>query len=208
MRISNNSLKKNIHESLVKKARRKKVINENFVRVKSILNESNENIIEDFINEISYLKNKGLSSKMINEGIGDLFSSVLGKSGTGITEYFKVKIAQWVLEKLKIVDPNSFLGLALANIFAEITIAEYGKVFAGDCDLITERVSHGLADAMAQHFLQQKGYDNPLSGILLQSVSESLFSNEFIKKLQDGLSGIICPIFGQAANKFKNVAAA
>jgi hypothetical protein len=205
MMSSNIRLKKNIHESLIKKVKRKKVINENFKRFKPILNKSNEKIIEDFINEISYLRNKGLSSKMINEGIGDLFSSVLGKSGTGITEYFKVKIAQWILDKLKIVDPNSFLGLALANIFAEISIAEYGKIFAGDCDLITERVSHGLVDAMAQHFMLQKGYDNALSNILLQSVSESLASIEVIQKIQNKLSGILCPLFGQVAGKVKQM---
>jgi hypothetical protein len=205
MNESKDSLKNLIHESLSKKIRTNKIINENFTNFEVILTESNKNIIEDFVNEVAYLKNKGISDRIINEGLGDMLSGLFGNAGTGITEYFKVKFAEWVLTKLNIADPNSFLGNVISNIFAELPIKDYGK-FVSNCDFATEVISHGLADGIAQHFAKQKGYDNALSGVLLQSVSESLFSTQFMENLQDGLSNVICPLFGQIAGKVKQVA--
>jgi hypothetical protein len=62
-----------------------------------------------------------------------------------------------------------------------------------------------LTDGIAQHFAKQKGYDNALSNVLLQSASESLFNTEFVENLQNRLSSVICPLFGQVAGKVKQM---
>ena len=110
-----------------------------------------------------------------------------------------------VLRKFEITDPDSFLGNIISNIFAELPIKDYTKFFT-DCGYATEIISHGLADGIAQHFAKQKGYGGALSGVILQSVSDSLFSNEFVKNLQEGLSGFVCNLFGQVAGKVKQMA--
>lgn len=213
MRISNVEMNESvkpleviIHEALLKKSNTKKKINENFVNFKSILTESNEYIVEDFISEIQILNRMGFDNEMISEGIGDMFGAVLGKSGGGIVEYFKVKFANWVLTKLNIADPNSWMGEIISQIFAELPVKDYGR-FISDCDFATDILSHGIADAAAAHFLKQKGYDNALSGILLQSASDALFSTAFIESLQENLGKVICNLFGQVSSKVKNVVA-
>jgi hypothetical protein len=203
MNESTDNLKNLIHESLSNKVKVQKIINENFTRFESILTESNENIIDDFINEFNNLRNEGVFSNIITEQ--NVISNVFGNLGSGVTEYFKVKFMEWVLRKFEITDPDSFLGNIISNIFAELPIKDYTKFFT-DCSYATEIISHGLADGIAQHFAKQKGYGGALSGVILQSVSDSLFSNEFIKNLQEGLSGFVCNLFGQVAGKVKQMA--
>lgn len=202
MQESKENLENIIHESLLSKAKNKKVINENFRNFKNILTESNDSIIEDFINEVHFLREIGINDNIIEEGIGDMFSSVLGNSGSGIIQYFKVKFANWVLEKLKIADPNSWIGEIISQLFAQLPIKDYGR-FVSDCNFATDKISQALAESAAVHFAKQKGWDNPITGVLMQSASESLFSSQFIDSLQENLANVICPLFGQVSAKVK-----
>ena len=199
---STKSLELIIHEVLLKKTETKKKINENFRNFKNILTESNDYIVEDFINEVHFLREIGVDNNIIEEGIGDMFSSVLGNSGSGIMQYFKVKFANWVLEKLKIADPNSWIGEIISQLFAQLPIKDYGR-FVSDCNFATDKISQALAESAAVHFAKQKGWDNPITGVLMQSASESLFSSQFIDSLQENLANVICPLFGQVSAKVK-----
>lgn len=180
-----------IRESLLNK----KYTNENFGNFNHILTESNENIIEDFLIEGRRLYENGI----INEQnmFQNMFSSMFGNAGEGVMQYFKVKLAKWVLTELKIADENSFLGNVIANVFAEINFTDYPKIFT-DCNFTTKKIAEGIADGAAEYFLNQKGYSGPLSGVVLQSASESLFSTEFIRSLEQKLVGVICPILKKA----------
>jgi hypothetical protein len=193
-----------IHEALLKKSNTKKKINENFRNFKNILTETNDDIIEDFINEVYFLREIGIDDNIIEEGLGDMFGSLLGNSGSGIMQYFKVKFANWVLEKLKIADPNSWIGEIISQLFAQLPIKDYGR-FVSDCDFATDKISQALADSAAAHFAKQKGWDNPITGVLMQSASESLFGTQFIDSLQENLANVICPLFGQVSAKVKKV---
>lgn len=184
----NNRLQSLIRETILEK----KNLNEHLSGFKSILTESNENIVEDVFREFRKLHKKGVITEQ--NALQNAFGSIFGNAGEGVWQYFKVKLAKHIMTKLKIADENSFLGNVIANTFAEIDFIDYPKVLSGDCNFIVKKIAQGIADGAANYFLEKKGYDNALSGIVLQAASESLFSTKFISALESGLVKIVCPL--------------
>ena len=151
----------------------------------------NDSIIDNLINEVNILRKSGFNEEIIQEGIGEMLSSLGSNAGGGIWSYFKQKAMSWLLAQFG-VDPNSWAGQIVSQTFANIDVADYGKVFT-DCKFTSAKLAEGITEAMVNKFKDSKGFDGPLYDMMAQTTAESLFNSDMVKNLETKLASFICP---------------
>lgn len=186
-----NIISKTLKESITNKKMLMKESNQVSKRLSRIISENNENIASDFIYHINVMKRSGFKDQVINEGIGDMFSSLLGNSGTGVVEYFKFKIAGWLLEKFN-VDPKSWVGEIITQTFANLDLKDYGRFFT-DCKFTSELLAQSITEAAGDKFMKARGMDSPIYEILLQTTAETFFNSETVDAIEKKIYSFICP---------------
>ena len=87
---------------------------------------------QKLMEEIERLVDQGFDREVVEENFLDFMSGIGGKA---VTQTVKGQMMKFVLDKLGIVDSNSFMGLALRNTFANLEFKDYGKL--GDCAFVT-----------------------------------------------------------------------
>ena len=168
---------------------------------------------------------KGLSESEINEGLGDLLSSL----GGGFTDRLKNYAAGWLLKKLGLPADNMFLSEWAKNIVEQISFMHIGNYFGkGSCRYWADAISKGLLETLEEKTLGiilSKGlgidinFNSGLGGTFMGSVREALTNyinnTDFVNNLAGKLEGTICgegtsftSIFGGGKITPKEVASA
>jgi hypothetical protein len=168
---------------------------------------------------------KGLSESEINEGLGDLLSSL----GGGFTDRLKNYAAGWLLKKLGLPEDNMFLSEWAKNIVENISFMHIGNYFGkGSCKYWANAIGKGLLETLEEKTLGlilSKGlgvdinFKSGLGGTLMGSLREALTNyinnTDFVNNLSAKLEGTICGegtsftnIFGGGKVSPKDIASA
>jgi hypothetical protein len=147
--------------------------------------------------EIERLVDQGFDREVVEEGLFDFMSSMGGKIGT---QTIKGEIMKFILDKLGIVDSNSFMGLALRNTFANLEFKDYGRL--GDCSFLTPLLTKSILETFIDKMRISAGMDSILFTALKEALTEAGSSTEAYKSLEGYVSSFICPIARQIADTF------
>lgn len=152
---------------------------------------------QKLLEEIEKLVNQGFDREVVEEGFLDFMSGLGGKA---VTQTIKGQIVKFVLDKLGIVDSNSFMGLALQNTFANLEFKDYGKL--GDCSFVTPLLTKSILETFIDKIRIQAGMDSILFTALKETLTEAGSNTEAFKSLEGYVSSFICPIVNQIADTF------
>ena len=147
-------------------------------------------------NEVEKLVKQGFDRQVVEEGLFDFVTN----AGTGITKAFKGQIAKFFLSKLGIIDENSFLGLAVTNLFANVEFKDYGKLT--DCTFVTEQLAKSILETFIDQFRQEKGLDSFIYTAIKDTMVETAAGTSLYKSLAKKLTTFVCPIVSEIADKF------
>jgi hypothetical protein len=190
-------------EKLDRKIIRKMIIQEaKAIKRQKILHEQNIKIATWCANKEKLMLSEGYSRMEVNEGImGDLLG-LAGDTVLGAPGGFLDTVEQMVIEKLLKAlfgdyDPDSFVGVVIANVLENIDITELSKYFGeGACDPIVEMLYKGISEAIIQKGLSKLFGDRSDSGMLVSTMRESftnaLNSTEFQTRIKQGIKDTVC----------------
>lgn len=152
---------------------------------------------QKLMEEIERLVDQGFDREIVEEGFLDFMS---GMGGKVVTQTLKGQIMKFALDKLGIVDSNSFMGLALRNTFANLEFKDYGRL--GDCDFVTPLLTKSILETFIDQMRVSAGMDSILFSALKETLTEAGANTEAFKTLEGYVSSFICPIVKQIADTF------
>jgi hypothetical protein len=147
---------------------------------------------QKLMEEIERLVDQGFDREVVEEGLFDFLPSMGGKIGT---QTIKGEIMKFILDKLGIVDSNSFMGLALRNTFANLEFKDYGRL--GNCSFVTRLLTKSILETFIDKMRISAGMDSILFTALKETLTEVGSSTEAYKSLEGYVSSFICPIVSQ-----------
>jgi hypothetical protein len=152
--------------------------------------------------EYSILCHQGL----INEegGLGDALSSLFGKALWSIPEAFGEKIVNSILSSLGMQD--SYFKKTLVSFFSS-NPSEIVRGFR-DCRIMSSLIAKSLAEAFIMQVQQQKGFGGTGWDIVRNAIEKQFQSSEFSKKIEEGISTVICGLFNKFTSKAQGVLSA
>ena len=159
--------------------------------------------------DLTYLDwkyNQNLSEGEINEGLSDIFSSLIGTLGNGITFKLKTYAADWLLQKLGLPTNNSFLSKWAENVVGMISFKHIGDYFGeGSCPYWSKAILKGLEITIADIGIDKvlgavvgvqinfnEGFIGTLNGSMKAGGELALLNTDLNNKLVDALEGKIC----------------
>lgn len=152
---------------------------------------------QKLMEEIEKLVDQGFDREVVEEGFLDFFSGLGGKA---VTQTVKGEIVKFALDKLGIIDSDSFLGLALRNTFANIEFKDYGRL--GDCSFVSAELTKSILETFIDKMRIEAGMDNILFTALKETLTEAGANTEAFKKLQSYVSSFACPLVKQISDNF------
>ena len=208
-------LKKTITESLQLVKERKRVLMIESTVVKDRINLIREGrnlknkkslkiFLNNFLNESAYLNTK-FNQNVISEQFLDMLKGFFSGAGLdGILSFVKEYAAKWLLGKLGL-SSNNWLGTIVTTTIGNIPIGDLTKIT--DCNFVVPILSKSIAESFAQKMVttSKEGKENKLSGVIRNSAFEVLDDVPFIKSIEDGISQVLCPMWGQLTGKLSNV---
>lgn len=152
---------------------------------------------QKLIQEAQRLIDQGFDEKVVREGFFDFMQ---GTGGSAVTQTIKTEVAKYILDKLKIVDTNSFLGLAILNLFANIEFKDYPKLT--DCGFVSAELTKSILETFVDKMRISAGLDAILFKGIKEVVTEVGANTEAFKTLQKYVGQIICPIVAEIGDRF------
>jgi hypothetical protein len=148
--------------------------------------------------EYSTLYHQGLIKE---EGLADALSSLFGKGLWSIPEVFGEKIVNSILSALGMKD--SYFKKTLISFFTS-NPSEIVNAFR-DCRIMSKLVARSLAEAFVMQVQQQKEFGGTGWDILRNAIAKQFESSDFGKKIEEGISGVICGLFSKFTSKANGV---
>lgn len=148
------------------------------------------------VKEVNNLKSQGL----INEGLGDIFSSLFGQKWSAL--------AQSIIEPLV---KNVLNWFGITGIFAEtitqFIVSDPSRVVRalGDCREFSKLFAESISAGLVNNLLSQKGMDGVGYRIIMNAVGGAIKDDTFISTLSDKMSDSVCKLFGSFQDKAENV---
>ena len=207
----NEELKALIKENLITLSQEKKnnllgeskIISTRFGIIKESNTEDKDKLFNDVISEMFYLNSQGFDKGLINEGFWDILSGLF-PSGNVIGQWFKEKMSSWLIEKIAPGQENSWVGNIIITTIGNLKASEITQLT--NCDFTTKLLTKSISEAVIKKFADSKGVSGVLADLVRNSMVEHLDSSEFAKKIESGLSHIICPLLGGVTQKMSKVA--
>ena len=157
----------------------------------------NKKTYEKLLEEAQKLVEQGYDEKIISE---QLFDFLKGAGGTAVTQTIKGQAIKFILDKLGIVDSNSFLGLAIQNLFANIEFKDYNKLT--ECSFVSKELTKAILETFIDKMRISAGMDGILFRGIKEFITEAGANTEAFKNLQGYVSSFICPIVSEIADTF------
>lgn len=151
-----------------------------------------ENVATDLFNRAG----EGLSN--IGSGISNFLSG--GKWSDIMGQSVKESIIKYILRTLGF-DTKSFMGLFVANIFANVDIKEWPDFF-DNCPNYTAEITKAALEAWLEQALQKMGTDQYgmtsfIYSVLKNAVTEAAANTEPFRRLQDLAGTVACTIISK-----------
>lgn len=214
-----NNLKSLVRENLIEVAKNKKrmlteeksIVNTRFnlltenVNVKS--KKSREKFCDDLLNEMIYLNRQGFSQEVISEGFFDIIKGLFGNTGESISQMFKQKMIEWLLDKFAPEGfKNTWFGGIIVNTLSNTPIIEIPKLM--ECGYLTKALSKGIVEELPKQLQHKSGTEGAFYDILRNSIVETLEDSNLGQKIESGLVNIICPLLSGVKGKMEDVGSA
>lgn len=152
-----------------------------------------ELVEEGFVNFLTEQGNEGVFKGISN------FLSGNNLGGTAITQTFKSQILKYILNSLG-VGTDSFVGMALLNLFANVEFKDYGKLT--DCNFVSSELTKAILETFIDKAIKSMEMDSILMTALKNVVTEAGANTQAFKSLQKYVYTFMCPIVKQIADKF------
>ena len=153
--------------------------------------------------ESVYLNHKGYDTSLLTEQYLDMAKNFL--TGTGVDallQYFKEYAAKWILSYFKI-KTDSWLATIFITAVGNLPIGDITKLT--NCNYVVPYFTKSLVEAIISKFLASKKLDNPITATIRNALVEVIEDTSFVQKLQESLSGTICPMWSGLGNKMEKV---
>ena len=206
----NKVIKKSLKETKVQKETilieqkiiqsRLKMIVENFDENKFVnLSEQEQGkICVLFLMELSSLNEEGL----LNENFIDTLKNIFGSAFWSVPEAFVEKAINSILGALGF--PDNSIRKFLVSFFAT-NPSELLKAFR-DCKVLTKHIVRAILETIVMNLQQSKGLGGTGMDIVRNAIQNELQNRvEFIRGLEDSLSGSICQVFEKYSGNAKEV---
>jgi hypothetical protein len=180
-----------------------KIINTRFQIISESKIENKDKLFNEVISEMFYLNNQGFDKGLINEGFWEILKGLFPSTDV-IGQWFKEKMASWLIEAIAPGQENSWVGSIITTTIGNLKIGEITKLT--NCDFTTKLLSKSIAEGVIKKFADSKGVSGALADLLRNSMVEHLDSSEFAQKLESGISHLICPLLGGVTQKMSTVA--
>lgn len=155
-------------------------------------------LYEKLLDEVERLVDQGFDRSVVEEGLGDFFTGGLG--GEVVTQTLKGQFMKSILKTLGIVDENSFLGLALQNLFANISFKDYSRL--GECSFVAPQLTKAILETFIDKMRIQAGMDSILFTAIKETLTEAGSNTAAFKSLQKYVSAFICPVIAKISSNF------
>jgi hypothetical protein len=209
-------LEKKVKKSLIetKERKEKKIIEESLVKnrlsmlFEGINSEEDFNSLSEedklklsvkFIQEVSFLYNNGL---IVEQDFGGFLKSIFGNAfGSAAQSMFEPFFGK-ILSSLGLND-GPFKNIIIS--YLTTNPAEILRSFS-DCKLLTKLISEAIVEGMVMSQQDKSGkYKGFIYDFIRNQLGDLIKSNEFISRLQNGLSDTVCSTMGKFTDKAKQV---
>jgi hypothetical protein len=180
-----------------------KIINTRFQIISESKIEDKDKLFNEVISEMFYLNNQGFDKGLINEGFWEILKGLFPSTDV-IGQWFKEKMASWLIEAIAPGQENSWIGSIITTTIGNLKIGDITKLT--NCDFTTKLLSKSIAEGVIKKFADSKGVSGALADLVRNSMMEHLDSSEFAQKLESGISHLICPLLGGVTQKMSTVA--
>ena len=213
------TLKSLVRESLIEVSKNKKRM---LTEEKSIVNtrlnlltenvnvrskKSREKFCDDLLNEMIYLNRQGFSQEVISEGFFDIIKGLFGNTGESISQMFKQKMIEWLLDKFGPEGfKNTWVGGIIVNTLSNTPIIEIPKLM--ECGYLTKALSKGIVEELPKQLQHKTGTEGAFYDILRNSMIETIEDSNLGQKIESKLVDIICPLLSGVKSKMDDVGSA
>jgi hypothetical protein len=162
-----------------------------------------DRIVEGVFYEMLYLENNGYNREIMTENIQsilDALGSLFGGTKNAVISTFKEKGIDYILSKLGL-SKNSYMGDFLAVTFGNVDLKDIPRLFT-DCDFLTKKIAEAAPEAYLKNIQDEKGFDNVLMDYIRNALYDVIRESDIVQKLEERISGIICPIISGLSTKF------
>jgi hypothetical protein len=169
------------------------------------MNQKTNQVIESILlEEAQKLINEGYDGKIVEQSLADFatggIGSIMNFGGLGITQTIKSKIFGFFLAKMG-VDPNSFVGLALTNTFANLSVGDYYKAVT-DCDFTTKLIAKSILESFIDQMRNTAGMDSFIMSALKDTFVEAAEQTPIYQNIASKLTAFVCPALQSISQKF------
>ena len=165
---------------------------------KSLSEKKQLNLSVKFIQEMSFLEENGL---IVEQDWGSLLNKIFGGAFGSITQTMVEPFINSILSGLGFKEGfiKNFLISFLTSRPSDII-----KAFS-DCKIMARLVGEGIVEAMVMTMQRNSGYGGFGYDLIRNQLGNILESNEFLKGIEDGLTGTICSIVSKLTKNTANV---
>jgi phage-related protein len=179
---------------------RLKMIVENFSKdekFKKLSEQEQGKICVLFLMEMSSLNDEGL----LNENFIDTLKNIFGAAFWSVPEAFTEKALNSLLGALGF--PDNSIRKFLVSFFAT-NPSELLKSFK-DCKVLTKHIVRAIGETLIMNLQQSKGMGGTGMDIVRNALQNELQNLDFLKKLEETLSGSVCQVFEKYSGNAKEV---
>lgn len=208
------NLKQTIKENLIMEKQKKliketKVIEDRLQFVVESVGLKNrkdvDRIVEGIFYEMLDLEKNNYNREVMTENIQaifDVLGSLFGGTKNGVVGTFKEKGINYILNKLGL-DKNSYMGDFLEVVFGNVDLKDIPRLFT-DCDFLTKKIAEAVPEAYLKNLQDEKGFDNIFMDYVRNTLYDVIRESDIVQKLEDRISGIVCPITAGLTSKFED----
>jgi hypothetical protein len=178
---------------------RLRMIVENFSedKFKTLSEKEQGRICVLFLMEMSSLNDEGL----LTENFIDTLKNIFGAAFWSVPEAFTEKALNSLLGSLGF--PDNSIRKFLVSFFAT-NPSELLKAFK-DCRVLTKHIVRAIGESLIMNLQQSKGMGGTGMDIVRNALQNELQNLDFLKKLEETLSGSVCQVFDKYSGNAKEV---
>lgn len=208
-------MKKELRKALIeaKEKKEKRLIEETLIRSKIMMIVESEENIKNFDSLSERKKRKiadGILKEMIssdgellNEGLGEILSSLFGSSFSGLAQTIGEPIVNSILGALGMED--GYFKSVMISFFTK-NIGRLAKALRGDCKELTGLVAESLVEGLVIQLSNTKGMTGPGYTFIRNTIADSIQSSGFVQSLENSLETTVCSLFNKFTQKATEVA--
>lgn len=171
---------------------RLKMIVESRSKFDSLSPKQQKKVFLQVVKEVNILEQQGL----INEGLGDIFSSLFGQKWSALGQSIIEPMVRNVL---------NWFGLTgvFADVITSFVVSDPSRVVKalGDCREFTKLMAEAISEGLVRNLMVQKGLEGFGYDLIRNLVGGAVKDTKFIDSLSERMSDSVCKLFGSFEDK-------